>query len=256
MEQFGFSTKRSGVHTARTLMLDELRALFGYVEEVDSRPVDYRKAIEEENCLGKRSVQTRHLTYRHLVDLYAMDPAVTIFRTLRYFWQRDPDGHPLLSLLCAFGRDSVLRSAAPFILKTQPGKLVSREDLEDFIDSAEPGRFSQATLKSTAQNINSSFTKSGHLAGRVRKIRSQAIPSAGSASYALLLGYLSGSRGRNLFATQYAALLDCTPERTLELAENASQRGWIVMKRIGSVVEVLFPNLLNKQEMEWLREQN
>ena len=256
MAQFGFSTKRGGAHTSRTLMLDELRAVFDHVEEVDARPADYRKAIEGDNCLGKRSVRTRHLTYNHLVDLYALDPAVTIFRTMRYFWQRDPEGQPLLALLCGFARDSILRSAAPFILRAEPEENVRREDLQELIESFEPGRFSQATLKSTAQNINSSFTKSGHLKGRVRKIRTQAVPTAGSASYALLLGYLSGFRGKNLFATPYTELLDCKPERVLELAETASQRGWIVMKRIGNVVEVLFPNLLNEQEMEWIREQD
>ena len=44
-------------------------------------------------------------------------------------------------------------------------------------------------------------------------------------------------------------------EKTIELAEQASRRGWITYKRVGDVIEVLFPNLINKQEQEWLREQ-
>jgi len=69
--------------------------------------------------------------------------------------------------------------------------------MEGFLDAQEPGRFSKATLKSTAQNINSSWThyQSGHLAGRVRKVRARAVATPGAASLALLLGYVSGLRG-------------------------------------------------------------
>ena len=51
-------------------------------------------------------------------------------------------------------------------------------------------------------------------------------------------------------------MLDCSFETTIEWAEDASRRGWISLKRVGQVVEVLFPNLITAQEMELLREQN
>ena len=41
----------------------------------------------------------------------------------------------------------------------------------------------------------------------------------------------------------------------MELAEEASRRGWIVVKRLGDVVEVLFPNLLRAEDLECVREQ-
>jgi hypothetical protein len=126
--------------------------------------------------------------------------------------------------------------------------------METFIDGNEPGRFSEATLKSTAQNINSTWTQSGHLVGRKEKIRSGANPTPGSAAYALFLGFLSGARGEALFTTEYAKLLDCSANKAMELAEEAARRGWIVFKRVGNVMEVLFPNLLTNQELEWVRE--
>ena len=111
-------------------------------------------------------------------------------------------------------------------------------------------------MRSTAQNINSTWTKSGHLFGRVRKVRARANPTAGSVSYALLLGYLTGVRGQALFQSEYIKLLDRTSDKAIELAEEASRKGWIVFKRVSDVIEVLFPNLINQEEMEWLREQN
>ncbi len=256
LERYGFSYERGGVHNSRTMMLAELCALFSYVDKADAPRSEYLEAIQTVNCLGKRSGKTRTLTYRHLVDLYALDPHVMLFRALRFFWQRDVDGRPLLAVLCAFSRDPIFRATAPYILGFQEGATVARESLEEFIDNQEPGRFSKATLKSTAQNINSSWTKSGHLAGRVRKVRAHAVGTPGAVSFALLLGYVSGLRGESLFMSDFTRMLDCSLERAIELAEDASRRGWISLKRVGQVVEVLFPNLITAQEMEWLREQN
>lgn len=75
-------------------------------------------------------------------------------------------------------------------------------------------------------------------------------------SYALFLGYLTGIRGESLFTTEYASLLDCPKAHLIELAEDASRRGWIVFKRIENVIEVQFYNLLTAQERGWILEQN
>lgn len=196
------------------------------------------------------------LTYRYLVDLYSLDRTNILFRALLSFWNRDIDGQPLLALLCTYARDSIFRSTAPFILKLPEAAIITRTSLEEFIDSQEPGRFSKATLKSTAQNINSTWTKSGHLSGRAKKVRSRANPTAGSVSYALLLGYLTGVRGQALFQTEYTKLLDCTFDKAIELSQEASRKAWIVFKRVGDVIEVLFPTLINQKEIGWLREQS
>lgn len=256
LERLGFSYERGGVHTARTMMLAELRALLSFVDVADAARTDYLEAIQTANCLGKRSGKTRMLTFRHLADLYALDPSLLVFRALRFFWQRDVDGQPLLAALSAYSRDPLLRATAPFVLSFQEGATVTREAMEEFIDAQEPGRFSKATLKSTAQNINSSWTQAGHLAGRVRKVRAHAVATPGTVSLALLLGYVSGLRGESLLKSDFTRMLDCSFEKTIELAEDASRRGWISLKRVGQVVEVLFPALITSQEMEWLREQN
>ncbi|MCU5787654.1 hypothetical protein B27N_02657 [Alcanivorax marinus] len=66
---------------------------------------------------------------------------------------------------------------------------------------------------------------------------------------------MTGARGQGLFRTEYIKLLDCPRDKAIELAEEASRKGWITFKRVGDVIEVLFPNLINQQEQEWLREQ-
>ena len=159
-----------------------------------------------------------------MFDLYSLDPNLALIRALRFFWQRDIDGQPLLAALSAYARDPIFRATAPFILNFHEGATILRVALEEFIDHQEPGRFSKATLKSTAQNINSSWTQAGHLSGRARKIRERSSATPGSVSLALLMGYLSGLRGESLFNSEYTRLLDCSFDKTIELAEDASRR--------------------------------
>jgi hypothetical protein len=253
---FGFTSEIGGAHIARTMMLEEISSLLDYVDDVDADKEKYAHAIEGENCLGKRSAQARKLTKRHLASLYALDPSVPLFRALLYFWKRDQPGQNLIALLCAYSRDSVLQMSSPFILGLNEGAVITRANTESFFEATAPDRFSKATLKSVAQNVNGTWTRSGHLVGHVKKVRTRAQATPGSVAYALLLGYLTGSRGEGLFQTGFMELLDCSMDRAIELAEVASQRGWIIFKRVGDVMEVLFPNQLTEKEMELTRGQN
>ena len=252
LAQFGFAADSGSAHLARSYMLDELQGLLHYVPNPDASRAEYAAAIVDENCLGKRSGQTRKLTLRHLADLYALDSSVPLFRTLRFFWSRDDAAQPLLALLCACSRDSLLRQTAAFILKLPVAAAVPRSDMEDYLAQTYPDRFSAATLKSTAQNVLTTWTKSGHLHGKVNKTRARAHATPAAAAYALYLSYVLGARAAMLFESPYMALLDCSPAEAVELAGIAARRGWLISKRIGDVIEIRFPDLLTPEEREWL----
>ncbi|MBM4388086.1 MAG: hypothetical protein FJ088_10140 [Deltaproteobacteria bacterium] len=254
LSRFGFRLDHGCTHISRTMMLEDLRTLLSCVSSHDAEKKDYLKAIVADNCLGKRSGRNRKLTAKHLVELYSLDPSVNIFRTLLYFWRRDAEGQPLLALLCAYARDPILRKSAPLILNLPEGAATDRTEMEEHIKKRYPDRFSKVTVESTAQHLNSTWTKSRHLEGKAIKRRKKALPTAGAASFAIFLGYLTGIRGETLLTSEFVKLLDCPPDRTMELAEEASRRGWIVFKRIGKIIEAQFPNLLTRQEMEWLNE--
>jgi hypothetical protein len=256
LNRFGFSFDRGGAHLARSMMLEDLRRLLGQSTSVAATREDFTQSILGDNCLGKRSASARMLSLRHLRSLYGLDPGIPLFRALRYFWDRDPEAQPLLAFLLATARDSILRHATPFILSLPSGQSLVRSELEASIEAREAGRFSKSTLQSAVRNIAATWTQSGHLQGRSHKLRNAAKPTPGSVAFALLMGYIRGERGERLFQTPSVKLLDCSAENAVQLAETASRRGWIVCKRIGSVIEVLFPSLLTTQEQEWIREQS
>lgn len=243
---------RCGVHTARTVMLEELAKLFDHVDDPNANRAAYARAIEQENCLGKRSDRSRTLTREHLVTLYGLDPNIPIFRVLRHLWQRDPEGHPLLATVCAFARDALLRQSAPYILGLPPEEPFNRSALEVFLDEHNPGRFSQSTLTSVTGNLAASWTKAGLLRGRVNKYRATAHATPGAAAYALFLGHLQGARGDALFTADPVRILDCPVDGLFALTEEASRRGWMVFNRVGKVAEVAFPAFLQPWEQEWL----
>lgn len=108
LTSFGFSIGTGSIHTKRTMMLKELTTLLEIVSDPKASFDDYKKAIIEENCLGKPSMATRRYTADYLKTLYALDPEVILFRVLHYFWDRDLSGRPLIAFLCAFARDPLL----------------------------------------------------------------------------------------------------------------------------------------------------
>lgn len=253
--KYGFKFGKNSTHIRRTIMFEDLELLLDVVPNATSTN-EYLQAIEDENCLGKRTQKTRTYSAKYLIELYTLDPHSAIFRALSFFWKRDIESRPLLAALCSSTRDPLFRSSLKFILNTPESTVVFKETMEVFIEAIEPGRFSKTTLQSIVRNLFSSWTKSGHLTGRVKKIRIRANPTPASVAYALYLGYLCGIKGPELFATDFIKMMDCNREKAIELAEIASQKGWIVFKRVGNVMELLFPNLITKEEVEWLREQN
>lgn len=254
LPDLGFKTTTAGAHASRTIMLAELGLLLDACSEDAIQP-DYRQAVEDLNCLAKRSINTRALTWKHLVDLYGVNPDQLVFRAMRWFWAKDEPGRPLIALCAALARDGLLTTIAPHIWVAPIGATLSRESVEACITQQFPQRFSPATLKSVAQNINASLTQAGHLSGRASKRRQQATPSPGSVGYALLLGHASGARGPELFQTRFMKAQDAPLATCMALAEDAARKGWIEFKRIADVMEVAFPRQIRADEEAMLREQ-
>ena len=233
-------------------MLAELTALLG-ATRADSTPNNYVAACIEDNVLSKRTLVTRRTTAERLRELYALDPGVTVFRLLRQFWSADPEARPLLACLCAQARDPLFRATADSVLATKAGEVVTVDALCRLVDGQEAGRFGAKTLRSVAQNLASSWNQSGFLSGTKRKIRRRPVTTPTAAAYALALAALAGARGQFLFSSHWVRLLDSPHDLVLELAREASRRGWIDFRAVGAVVEVKFPSLFTVREQEVLR---
>lgn len=243
-EQFGMRFSSVGVHSARTIMVKELEMLLSAVCVPEATFRDYASAVLNENCLHKRSTSNRVSTLNMLLNLYGLDDKITVFRTLKKLWLKEPQSLPSIAFLCATTRDQNLRELTPWLLAKPEGTMIERLELEKHISKLNPGRFSPATLTSTSQNLNASWTQAGLLKGRNKKIRVKSIPDPISVTYALLLGFLCGAQGMGLFESEFVSFLDSPKENLINLAEIASRMGLLRMKRIGDVVEIDFDAIL------------
>ena len=246
-EDFGFKFGDKGAHTSRTIMVAELKGLLGCCPANSSRE-QYLLAVTEENCLGKRTVSTRKLTFQRLSELYALDQECPIFRVLRGLWDADEHDCELLALLAALARDPLLRATAPVVLDLADGEEIARQRLTDALRAAVQGRLNDDSLDKVVRNTSSSWTQSGHLEGRNRKKRRLVEPTPVVAAYALLLGYLMGLRGESLFECFFASVLDREPGELIYLAMDAKRLGLLDIKSGGGMTVVSFDSLLTEDE--------
>jgi hypothetical protein len=234
-----------GPSTSQTIMVASLKALFELLPP--TAPADaYRSAVLDDNVLGKRTAGAREWAFRQLRRFYLLDPMSLLFRALRDLWPGDESGRPLLAILCAMGRDSVLRASARMVLASDVGAVIGPDDFEKIIEDTFPGAYRASTRRATAQKLASSWNQSGHLDSEAptRKVRVRVTSPPPPLAYGLLLGHLQGVRGAALFETLWVRVLDQPRSRLLDLATAASQHGLLEFRHAGGVVDVSFNELL------------
>ena len=237
--RMGFRVGAGGTQSSRSIMLRELSELLNALP-VDASRNDYRTAIVEENVLAKPTHSTRLTTAQCLRQLYGLDSAVPLFRVLRRLWafdRRNSRGRRLLGLLTALARDPLLRITAGPVLALEPGEELVRKQFAASIRQETGKRFNDAVLNKVATNAATSWTQSGHLEGRMRKIRRIVSPTPAAVALALWLGESEGLVGLRLIGSRWAAVLDLPRGAMLEHATQASRLGLIRLRAGGNVVE-------------------
>lgn len=240
LDAFGFKSSEGGAHISRTIMLREIAQLLGRAPATMSLD-DYRRVMVEENLLGKATETTRQKTFRHLRELYALSGKAPIFAVYRELVRFDPDSIALLSLLIAWARDPLLRATTPAIQQAKFGDRVTNDDFQQVLTEAYPHQYSAKNIAKIARNTASSWTQSGHLSGRTKKIRSRVQPRPAALTFALILGYGGGVTGSQLFSAIWCRLLDLDSAEARSLAEQAHRQELLTLRAVGSVVEISFP---------------
>ena len=226
-----------GTQSSRTIMLTGLTDLLAAMPASASR-ADYASAIVQDNAVGKSTVSNRRLTYRRLHELYGLDPALPIFRVLRRLWGVDEPSRPLLALLCALGRDPLLRLTAPTVLALRPGEELVRSTLLATLGEGAGERFRAAILDKVARNAASSWTQAGHLAGRMRKRRVLVEPRPGAVAFALWLGSANGCSGADLLTAPWVQIFDCGQDTLVGAVLKAKQLRLLDARIAGNIVEI------------------
>jgi hypothetical protein len=243
---FGFSSNRSGAHLSRSMMLTEITALLPKLQSLSLE--ESKSKILDENILGKPTFSSRQKTLRNLTDLYTLEGKYTLFRIMHQFAALTPESIPQLGLVFAFCRDDQLRSSFAVIEKLKLGETLPLSTMIDHFENAWPDRFSIAMKSSLSQNVNTTWTVSGHLAGRIKKTRTLPVPTLAGVTYAMLAGYLYGLRSFSLIDSVFAKLVSNNREEIFPLLQMASIRGWCRFRQAGGVIDLDFSPLLTPTE--------
>jgi len=236
-----------GSHTSRTIMLSELKLLLASSAR-KTNANEFKEAILNSNVLHKNTDATRKESFRRLRELYGLDEKLVNFRAVRDLWTQEVDAQPLIAVLCACTRDPILRVTANIIFKVQIGDTVDAPMISKFVGEHVHGRLNEMSLGNIGRHVASSWAQSGHLSGRVNKVRAKVKVHPTSVAYALFLGYLTGERGEGLFNTFWTKLLDAPVYALHEQAVRASQQGWLEYRHSGNVTDVGFRYLTREEK--------
>lgn len=243
LETFGLKFSSGGAHISRTMMLQELGAVLTNVP-VGSDAADYHEAILRQNILGKATETTRQKSLRHLRELYALDEAVPIFGLLRNLHAIDTASLPLLAVQVAWARDPLLRATTPPVIDASEGERIQTADLMHELESTFPQHYSELNRNKIARNAASTWTQSGHLAGRAKKTRQKIKPTAVDLTLAFFFGDITGYHGAAVFSNPWCRLLDLGSDRAKSMGFEAHRAGLLNLRAVGEVVELSFPSLL------------
>lgn len=242
LEKFGLKFSTGGAHISRTMMLAELDAVLAAVP-VGSGAGDYREAVLRRNVLGKTTDSTREKSLRHLRELYALEEATPVFGLLRKLYAMDTASLRLLAVQVAWSRDPLLRATTPPVMDASEGERVETASLAQALESAFPNQYSELNRNKIARNAASSWTQSGHLAGRANKTRQRIKPTVASVTMAFVLGESAGYHGASVFSNPWCRLLDLNADRAKAMGLEAHRAGILNLRTVGEVVELSFPLL-------------
>jgi hypothetical protein len=240
LQTFGFKFSSGGAHISRTMMVQELGAVLSSVP-LGSSAADYHEAILQRNVLGKKTDSTRQKSLRHLRELYALDQATPIFGLLRKLHAMDATSLPLLAMQVAWARDPLLRVTTSPVLEAMEGERVETVRLAQALEEAFPNQYSELNRNKVARNAASTWTQSGHLAGRARKTRQEIEPTPVTVTMAFFLGNTAGCHGAAVFSNPWCCLLDLDQDRAKAMGFEAHRTGLLNLRSVGEVVELTFP---------------
>jgi len=230
----GFREGAKGTHTSRTIMVAELERVL----QSGVAGAELRRAVIDDNLLEKATTSGRELTLQRLGELYALDAAAPIFRTLRSLWAKDAKSLPLLSALAALARDPLMRVTAKPVLGLATGSELMRDSMRNAISAAVGSRLNEATLEKVVRNAASSWAQSGHLTGRTFKRRTKVTASPAAMAFAVWLAQAAGFKGDDILSSGWVAVLDLEPSERRAMLERARAAGLVDVKQHGSRLEI------------------
>ena len=200
-----------------------------------------------DNVFGKKSSDGVKQTKGFLKRLYGFDSQYPPFAAFMYFWKMsEPNEKPLIAFLYAVNQDNLLAESVQVLQNVKLGTKVAVEHFEEIVEKYHPNQYAANTLRSTAQNLASSWKQAGFIEGKVKNIRIQPEITYRIACFAFLLAYLNGDRGDFIWNNIGVNALCLHESKLRALAIECAKNDLMQYQYAGSVTAINFTNLLIK----------
>lgn len=189
------------------------------------------------NAIGKSSKAGLVKTKGYLISLYGFDIEDPVFDQLLKLWEMTSDEERrLMAILFAIRNDRLLRSSIDYVIPYPLGQKVEIDGLMKHLSKVVS--YTENTLRSTAQNIASSWKQAGFIEGKVRKIRVEPVITHIPVAFAIYLGIQEGLSGEFLLESPYIRALGLSVQKLSQLLYEASIRDYINYQSSGNVVTI------------------
>ena len=233
-------------HTGRTIMFTELSKLMDHAVDNDS----YIEFLQQ-NIANKNTKSNQDETTKRLQKLYVLDVSYLPFKAFKYFWQIIPANEKqIITLLYAISHDYLLAESIPVVVNTNIDDRVQIEKFEDNIKLLHPDHYSANTLRSSAQNLASSWKQAGFITGKVKNIRTKPEIGYHSIAFAFIMAYFNGERGDYIINSKWVKALAMNETAIRTLALEAAKRDLLQYQYAGNVTTVSFSTLFKKMNID------
>ena len=223
--------------------------MFSELEKVMSFSMESGQYLDAmaDNVFGKKSSDGVKQTKGFLKRLYGFDSQYPPFAAFMYFWKMsEPNEKPLIAFLYAVNQDNLLAESVQVLQNVKLGTKVAVEHFEEIVEKYHPNQYAANTLRSTAQNLASSWKQAGFIEGKVKNIRIQPEITYRTACFAFLLAYLNGDRGDFIWNNIGVNALCLHESKLRALAIECAKNDLMQYQYAGSVTAINFTNLLIK----------
>lgn len=223
--------------------------MFSELEKVMSFSMESGQYLDAmaDNVFGKKSSDGVKQTKGFLKRLYGFDSQYPPFAAFMYFWKMsEPNEKPLIAFLYAVNQDNLLAESVQVLQNVKLGTKVAVEHFEEIVEKYHPNQYAANTLRSTAQNLASSWKQVGFIEGKVKNIRIQPEITYRTACFAFLLAYLNGDRGDFIWNNIGVNALCLQESKLRALAIECAKNDLMQYQYAGSVTAINFTNLLIK----------
>lgn len=228
------------IHTSRTIMFAELAQVMNHLLEGG----DFNEILNS-NVTGKLSNSNLIKTNRYLRQLYGFDKKDLLFRCFEHYWTLvDNEKKSILTFLFALSNDFLLKESIDIVINSKVGEKVAIEKFDDNIEKYHPGKYSDNTRRSAAQNVASSWKQAGYIQGKMKNIRVQPEQDYYTVAFALLLSYLHGDRGEYILLSKWIKTLALNTEELRDLIKEAAKKDLLQYQFGGNVTVISFDNQL------------